>query len=81
MRWPMSWNDTVKAAALAAQADRTATASRIVADAPWSWNPHDVWLTRIRQSPQFAAQPSQASLSGPTTQPRQDSALHAGLRD
>jgi len=71
MRWPMSWNDTVKAAALAAQAERTATAGRIVADTPWSWNPHDVWLSRVKQPREIAA-PS--SLSGPTTRPRQGAA-------
>jgi len=71
MRWPMSWNDTVKAAALAAQTERTATAGRIVTDAPWSWNPHDVWLSRVKQ-PRESVAPS--SLSGPTTRPRQGAA-------
>lgn len=78
MRWPMSWNDTAKAAALTVLAERTATAAPVVADAPWSWNPHDVWLTRVKPLRERA---SQASLSGPTRQPRQDSALRAGLRD
>lgn len=72
MRWPMSWNDTVKAAALTVLAERTATAARIVADAPWSWNPHDVWLTRIRQPSRESA--SQATVSGPTTRSRQGTA-------
>jgi hypothetical protein len=45
----MSWADTIKATALAALAERTAPTARFVADAPWSWNPHDVWLTRARQ--------------------------------
>jgi hypothetical protein len=78
MRWPMSWNDAVKAAALAAQAERTATAARIVADAPWSWNPHDVWLSRVKPRRERSVQSSQATVSGPPAQPRQDS---AGLRD
>jgi hypothetical protein len=81
MRWSMSWNDAVKAAAIAAQAERTATAGRVIAEAPWSWNPHDVWLSRIKQSREFTAQPSQAVVSGPTTRSRQDSARQAGLRN
>ena len=46
----MSWADPVKAAALAAVTERKANAARIVADAPWTWNPHDVWLSRVRSS-------------------------------
>lgn len=74
MRWPMSWNDTVKAAALTVLAERTAAAARIVADAPWNWNPHDVWLSRVKLRGEFAAQPSQATVGSPTTQPRQGAA-------
>lgn len=65
----MSWNDTVKAAALAAQAEHTATAARVSVDTPWSWNPHAVWLTRIQPPHDLTAQPSK---NGPITQPRQD---------
>ncbi len=46
MRGSMSWNETVKAAALAALVERTPPDARISVDAPWTWNPHDVWLSR-----------------------------------
>ena len=60
----MSWVDTAKAAALAALTKRTAAAARIVsADAPWSWNPHDGWLTRVRQPREFVSPPSRSSPS------------------
>jgi hypothetical protein len=55
MRWSMNWNDTVKAAALATAAERTTTAGRMPVDTPWSWNPHDVWLTRIQPPRDLAA--------------------------
>jgi hypothetical protein len=71
-RTPMSWADTVKATALAALAGRTATAARISVDTPWSWNPHDVWLTRARQPRKLADQPS---VSDPSTPPHRDTAL------
>lgn len=48
MRWTMSWNDTVKAAALAVQAERTATAAATAPDTRPIWNPHEVWLSRAR---------------------------------
>jgi hypothetical protein len=67
----MSWADRVKATALAALAERTATAGRISVDAPWSWNPHDVWLTRVKQPRELAARSSE---SGPSTPPRQSTA-------
>jgi len=68
----MSWADTVKAIALTALAERTSTAGRISADAPWSWNPHDVWLTRIRQPRELTAR---SSMSEPSTPPHRDTAL------
>jgi len=71
----MSGADTVKATALAVRAERPATAGRLVVATPWSWNPHDVWLTRIRQPREPAAESSQATLSGPPTRPRQGTAL------
>jgi hypothetical protein len=39
----------MKATALAVLAERPAPPDRIVVDAPWTWNPKDVWLTRARQ--------------------------------
>ncbi|MBK7901768.1 MAG: hypothetical protein IPJ97_01585 [Proteobacteria bacterium] len=57
----MSWNDTVKAAALAAQGERTAKAGRIADYTPWSWNPHDVWLSRVKQPREVA---THSTLSG-----------------
>ena len=65
----MSWADSVKATALAALAERTATAAPVAVDAPWTWNPHDVWLTRIQQPRVLAAR---ASMSEPSTAPRHD---------
>jgi hypothetical protein len=68
----MSWADTVKATALAALAERTVAAGRTSVDAPWIWNPQDVWLTRARQPRDLAA----PSAKGPPVTPaRQDSAL------
>ena len=68
MRWAMSWTDTVKAAALTVLPERTATASRAVAGAPWSWNPHDLWLSRL-QPPRARVAPT--SMSEPLTPPPQ----------
>jgi hypothetical protein len=62
----MSWADTMKAMALAALAERNATVGRILVDAPSGWNPHDVWLTRVKQPRELAAQ---SSRSGKTTPP------------
>jgi hypothetical protein len=67
MRWPMSWNDTVKAAALAVLAERTTTTGRISVDSPWNWNPHGVWLSRIKPRRERAVQSSAATVSGPPT--------------
>jgi hypothetical protein len=47
MRGPLSWNETVKAAALAVQSERTATPARYVADASFRWSAYDVWLSRL----------------------------------
>jgi hypothetical protein len=67
----MSWADKVKATALAALAERTATAARFSVDTPWSWNPHEVWLTRVRQPRRPTAR---SSIGEPSTPPRQDAA-------
>jgi hypothetical protein len=64
---PMSWADTVKATALAALAERTSTAGRISVDTAWSWNPHDVWLTRVSQPRELTAPTAK---SGAMTPPR-----------
>lgn len=68
----MNWHNTMKATALAILAERTATAGRISVDAPWSWNLHNVWLTRARQPGELTAQ---ASKSDPSVPPRQGPAL------
>jgi hypothetical protein len=68
----MSWADTMRATALATPAERTVTASQLFADTPWRWNPHDVWLTRVGQPRERAAQ---SSLCDPATPSRQGSAL------
>lgn len=63
----MSWTDTVKAKALAALSGRTVT-SRRIDDAPWNWNPHDVWLKRVEQPHDRAALPSVNKKSVPPQQ-------------
>jgi hypothetical protein len=68
----MSWADTVKATALAALAERSATDDRGFGGARWNWNSPDVWLTRARQPRDVAAQ---SPNSGPSTPLRQDTAL------
>jgi len=67
----MSWADKVKATALAALAERTATAAPISADTPWNWKAHEAWLTRVKQPRELAAR---SSMSEPSTPPRQDPA-------
>jgi hypothetical protein len=62
----MSWADTVKASALAALAERTTAAGRISVDAPWNWNPHEVWLERVRQPRELAVRLSVSEQSIPT---------------
>ena len=69
----MNWHDTMKSTAIAALAERTTTAPRLAVDTPWSWNAHDVWLTRAKP-PRGITIPSAPSV--PTTQPRQGPALH-----
>jgi hypothetical protein len=46
-RTTMSWADPVIATALAALAERTATAARTFVTAPSRWNRQEVWLTRV----------------------------------
>lgn len=69
MRWPTSWNDTVKAAALATQAERTAATVRIAVDAPWNWNHHAVWLSRARPSRELQVSNRTPTSSGRTGSP------------
>ena len=44
----MSWADMMKAAAL--DAGRRTPTARSVDGATWTWNPRDVWLTRVRKT-------------------------------
>ena len=67
----MSWAEKLKATALAALAERTATAAPMSADTPWNWKAQEVWLTRVTQSHERAAQSSRNDRSTP---PRQDTA-------
>jgi hypothetical protein len=66
----MSWTEALRATALAVLAERTTTAGRPSASVPWSWNPHDVWLSRIKSSREPAGSPKR----GPTAQPLQGTA-------
>ena len=51
----MRWADTMKATAIAALAERTATAAPAATDTRSTWDPHEVWLSRARQSRVVAA--------------------------
>jgi hypothetical protein len=68
----MSWADMMKAAAVAA--GRRAPASQTVVGAPWTWNPRDVWLARVRLTRESVVE---SSGRGTPTPPRQDSS-HSG---
>ena len=48
MSGPLSWQDTIKATALAALAERTSTATPAANNPTRTWDPQ-VWLSRIRQ--------------------------------
>ena len=67
----MGWADTVKSTALTVLAERTTPTGRVSADTLWTWNPYDVWLSRVRPTGEIAAQPS---ASDSPTQPRRDTA-------
>ena len=69
----MNWADQVKATALTVAAEHAATPARISVDTPWSWNPHEVWLSRIKQP---RAPVALTSISESSTPPRQDPAPH-----
>jgi len=60
----MNWAETMKASAIATSADRNATADRVSVILPWSWNPHEVWLTRARQARVSGLQNRQNPVSG-----------------
>jgi hypothetical protein len=62
----MNWADTVKATARTVLAERTATTGRVSVDAPWTWNPYDVWLSRARASRETAAQSPEPILAAQT---------------
>ena len=68
MSGPMNWKDSVKATALATLADSTPTFARISADAPWNWNPHDVWLTRVQPLRGLTPKSSPSEQATPTQQ-------------
>jgi len=68
----MSWADMMKAAALAA--GRRTPVSRSVVGAPWTWNPRDVWLTRVKMTRESIVE---SPARDAPTPPRQDSA-HSG---
>lgn len=48
MRWPQSWDETAKASAYAVLARRAAPIGRSSVATPWSFDAHDVWLSRVR---------------------------------
>jgi len=64
----MSWADKVKATALATAAERAATPARRSVDELRTWNPCEVWLSRV-QPPR--ARVALTSMSEPPTPPPQ----------
>lgn len=64
MRWPMSWNETVRAAGLAALAERTSPAVRAPRDIPYRWDPYEIWLSRARSAPERAVPSAVSPTSG-----------------
>lgn len=67
----MGWADTVKSTALTVLAERTTPTGRVSTGALWTWNPYDVWLSRVRPTGESAAQPSAGDSP---TQSRRDTA-------
>jgi hypothetical protein len=67
----MSWADTVIATALAALADRTASAGRLFVPPSPGWKPDDVWMRRVRQ---LRERTDRSSRSEPSTPSRWDTA-------
>jgi hypothetical protein len=62
MNGPMTWNDTAKAAARAILAERKATAGEIPFATTGNLNPHNFWLSRIKQPREQATPTQQGSL-------------------
>jgi hypothetical protein len=58
MRWSTNWSETVRAAGLAALAERTASADRARGDMPNRWDPYEVWLSRAQPTAERADPPS-----------------------
>ena len=71
MRGSLNWNDAVTAAAHAVLAERAATAAATALDTRPTWNPHEVWLSRVRHSRDVAIP---RSMTDATTQPRRGTA-------
>ena len=63
----MSWADMMKAAAL--DAGRRTPTARSVDGATWTWNPRDVWLTRVRKTRESIVEFPER---GASAMPRQD---------
>jgi len=49
MTGPLNWQDTLKATALAALAERTNPTAPNTINQPRTWDAHEVWLSRIQQ--------------------------------
>ena len=54
MRWQLSWNETVRAAGLAALAERSAPAVRTSREVPYRWDPYEIWLSHARSATERA---------------------------
>jgi hypothetical protein len=62
----MSWADKVKATALAALAERTATGARLFAATTPDWQVDEVWLTRAKQPHAQATRSAMDGQSNPS---------------
>jgi hypothetical protein len=70
MNWPMNWQETVKAAALAVQAERPATTARNGVESSYRWDAYDIWLSRAKPLRDCASRPSPSEQATPP-RPRQ----------
>lgn len=61
----MSWAEAMKENAKAASRDRVSADANVLRSAPaTSWDPHEVWLTRVKQPRDHAADRFTANTAG-----------------
>jgi hypothetical protein len=70
----MKWEDAMKDNANVASSDRAFTdGSAMRSTASTSWDPHEVWLTRVKQPRELAARRDTDSAMGQTPAPTRPS--------